>query len=140
MLQINGKEITQNFDVKDAKEQSLLNDCAGKQCFCNREEKIKKQEYNRCYYIRNNDRIKEHKKLHYLNNIDKMRHIAKQYYQKNKSNILQSSIDDQKAIREKRNMYKKIYNSKNKDKKQASNKRYCLKRKQHLQQQLNKDQ
>ena len=139
MLQINGKEITQNFDVKDTKEQSLLNDCAGKQC-SEIEKKKSKQEYNRCYYIRKNVRIKEQKKHHYLNNIDKMRHIAKQYYQKNKSNILQSSIDDQKAIREKRNMYKKIYNSKNKDKKQASNKRYCLKRKQHLQQQLNKDQ
>ena len=139
MLQINGKEITQNFDVKDAKEQSLLNDCAGKQCSVIEKKKLK-QEYNRCYYIRNNDIIKERRKLHYLNKIDKMRHIAKQYYQKSKSKMLQSSIDDQKAIREKRNMYKKIYNSKNKDKKQASNKRYCLKRKQHLQQQLNKDQ
>ena len=93
------------------------------------QEKIKKQEYARSWYLKNQEAFKEKRRLRYLTNKKQERKTQKKYYEKNRDKISQYSKKWSEKNKERLKIINRIWVKNNPDRIKATVKRYWEKHK-----------
>jgi hypothetical protein len=93
------------------------------------QEKIKKQEYARSWYLKNQEAFKEKRRLRYLANKKQECETRKKYYEKNRDKILQYSKKWSEKNKERLKIINRIWAKNNPDKVKAKIQRYSAKHK-----------